>query len=307
MIYTITLNPLIERIVEVEELLYDDVNQVVAEHKKPGGKGIDVSRVIKELGGQSVAMGFAGGYSGLELIGMLVNEGIVTDFTRINEESRSSITIYQRKKKIQTLLSTSCPPIGQIEVDSFFRKVQEVSAGSYVVISGDVPDSMSDSFFAQMITTLKERDIKVFLDTDNEALKLGVSAGPFLIKPNVFEFGRLVENSMNTVEEIAEYVKPYRDSVEYIIVSMGARGAAGFSKEGDYRVTPPKVNVRNSVGAGDSMLGGVVFAMSQQNSFEDALRLGIACGTAATLSAAGDLCTKKDIDFIKKEVIIEKI
>ncbi len=307
MIYTITMNPVLERIFEVEELVYDDVNEVVEERKSPGGKGIDVSRVIKELGGQSISLGLAGGYNGLELIGMLVNEGIVTDFVRIKEETRSSITIYQRKKKMQTLLSTSCPPIGQIEVDSFFRKVQDIPMGSYVLISGNVPAGMSGSFFAQIITTLKEKDIRIFLDTDEEALKLGVNAGPFLVKPNIFEFGRLVEKSVNEVEEIVECVRPFRDIVEYIIVSMGARGAVGFSKEGDYHAVPPKVKVRNSVGAGDSLLAGVAFVMSRQGAFEEALRLGVACGTAATLSAAGSLCAKEDIDSIKKEVIIEKI
>lgn len=306
MIYTITLNPFLERIVEVEELVYDDVNRVVQERRNSGGKGIDVSRVIKELGGQSIALGLAGGYNGLEMVGMLVNEGIVTDFVRINEETRSNITIYQRKKKIQTLLSTSCSPVGQIEADSLFRKIQDIPMGSYVVISGNVSAGMSDSFFAQIITTMKEKDIRILLDTDDEALKLGINAGPFLVKPNIFEFGRLVGKGVNEAKEIGELVKPFRDIVEYIIVSMGARGAIGFSKEGDYQVMPPKVKVRNSVGAGDSLLAGVVFVMSQQGTFEEALRLGVACGTAATLGAAGSLCKKTDIDMIKKEVIIEK-
>jgi len=307
MIYTVTMNPVLERIFEVEELIYDDVNEVVEERKSPGGKGIDVSRVIKELGGQSISLGLAGGYNGLELIGMLVSEGIVTDFVRINEETRSSIAIYQRKKKMQTLLSTSCPPIGQIEADSFFRKVQDIPMGSYVLISGNIPAGISGSFFAQIITTLKEKDIRVFLDTDEEAFKLGVNAGPFLVKPNIFEFGRLVEKRVNEVEEIVEYVKPFRDVVEYIIVSMGARGAVGFSKEGDYHAVPPKVKVRNSVGAGDSLLAGVALVMSRQGAFEEALRLGVACGTATKIIAAGGLCAKEDIDSIKKEVIIEKI
>lgn len=122
MLYTLTLNPLLDRIVEVEELIYDDVNKVVKERKYPGGKGIDVSRVIKQLGGQSVALGFVGGYNGLELVGMLVNEGIISDFTKIHGETRSYITIYQRKKKLQTLLSTPCPDIASLILMSFSER-----------------------------------------------------------------------------------------------------------------------------------------------------------------------------------------
>ena len=306
MLYTVTLDPLLERAVGVEELVYDDVNCIIEEHKRPGGKGIDVSRVIKELGGESIALGFAGGYSGLELTDMLIGEGIVSDFARINSESRSSITIYQRKKKIQTLLCTPSPAISQAEVDSFFKKANDIPPGSDVVISGNVPAGLDEGIFARLIKALKKRNIKVFLDSDQEAFKLGVDAAPFLIKPNIFEFNRLTGGSVSEVKEIAEAVKHYRDSVEYIIVSIGGRGALGFSKDGDYHARPPKVKVRNSLGAGDSLLGGVVSVMSKSGSFEEALRVGVACGTAATLGISGSLCKTTDVDSIKKEVIIEK-
>jgi 6-phosphofructokinase 2 len=116
----------------------------------------------------------------------------------------------------------------------------------------------------------------------------------------------LATTKVNEAKDIAEVVKRYRDSVEYIIVSMGARGALGFSKEGDYHVKPPKVAVRNSSGAGDSFMGGVVSVMSNSGSFEEALKTGVACGTAAVLTDSGGLCRKTDLDSIKKEVIIEK-
>ena len=307
MIYTVTLNPVLDRIVEVEELIYDDVNTVVKEKKYPEGKGIDVSRVIKELGGQSIAMGFVGGYNGLEIVGRLVNEGIICDFTKIHNESRAHITIFQRKKKLQTLLGTLCPEISQIEVDEFFRKVQEIPANSYVVISGNVPQGMSDSFYAQLITTLKEKDVKVILDTDEEALKRGADAGPYLIKPNIHEFGRLVETNVNEVEDIIKYARPYEDKIKYIVVSMGARGVVGISKEGNFHVIPPKINVRSSIGAGDSFVAGIIFALSENTAFEDALALGVACGTASALNPGSDLCKMNDIDMMKKEVRIKNI
>jgi 6-phosphofructokinase 2 len=307
MIYTVTLNPILDRIVEVEELIYDNVNVVVEEKKYPGGKGVDVSRVIKELGGQSIAMGFVGGYNGLELVGRLVNEGILCDFTKIHNETRAHITIFQRKKKVQTLLSTPCPAISQFEVDEFFRKVQEIPANSYVVISGNIPQGMSDSFFAQLITTLKARDVKVILDTDEKALKRGVDAGPYLIKPNIHEFGRLVETNVSEIEDIIKYAKPYEDKVKYIVVSMGAKGVVGISNEGNYHVMPPKMNVRSSIGAGDSLVAGIIFALNKNTFFEDALALGVACGSASTLNPGSHLCKMNDIDMIKKEVLIKNI
>jgi 6-phosphofructokinase 2 len=307
MIYTVTLNPILDRIVEVEELIYDDVNMVVEEQKYPGGKGIDVSRVIKELGGQSIAMGFVGGYNGLEIVGRLVNEGIICDFTKIHNETRAQITIFQRKKKVQTLLGTLCPAISQIEVDEFFRKVQEIPANSYVVITGNIPQGMSDSFYAQLITTLKERDIKVILDTDEEALKRGVNAGPYIIKPNIHEFSRLLETNVSEIEDIIKYARPYEDKIKYIVVSMGAKGVVGISKEGNYHVIPPKINVRSSTGTGDSLVAGIIFALSENAPFEDALALGVACGTASALNPRSDLCNLNDINMIKKEVLIKII
>lgn len=307
MIYTITLDPFLDRIVEVEELIYDDVNTVVAERKYPGGKGIDVSRVIKELGGQSIAMGFAGGYNGLEMVGRLVSEGILCDFTKIHGETRAHIAIYQKKKKLQTLLSTLCPSTNQLEVDELYRKIQEIPEKSYVVISGNPPQGMNDTFYAQLINTLKEKDVKVLLDADRDAFRQGVLANPFLIKPNIHEFNRFIEKNISEIGEILEYAKPYEDKIEYIVVSLGAKGVVGISKDASYYVSPPKINIRSSTGAGDSLVAGIVFAFSEGTSFSDALRLGVACGTATTLNAGNNLCVINDIEMIKKDVLIEKI
>ena len=306
MIYTITQNPALNRTVEVEEIIYDDVNEIMEQKNSAGGKGIDVSRVIKELGGQSVALGFIGGYNGLEFEGGLVNEGIVCDFTRINDEIRSNIIIYQRKKNLQTLLSTHGPEVKPFEVSALYNKIREVPAESYVVLGGSMPKGMSDNFFAQLITTLKEKGVKVILDADEEVLARGVNAGPFLIKPNIHEFGRLIGKNITDIEEVFEEAKAYLNVVDYIVVSAGARGVAGISKEGSYHVLPPKVKVRSSIGAGDSLVAGIVFVLSKGGSFEDALALGVACGTASTLNPGNRLCTKEDIDIIKKDIIIKK-
>lgn len=306
MIYTVTLDPLLDRVVGVQELVYDDVNYINEDTRRPCGKGIDVSRVIKELGSESIVLGFAGGYTGLELADLLKAEGMTHDLTPIRNETRSDLTIYQQKKKMQTVLCTPPPVVSQEEADIFFEKIMNIPDKSSVVISGSVPAGLSDDTFALLITRLKSKNIKVFFDSDHEPLKLGLFAGPYMVKPNIFELNRLASTRASDIKDIADAVKPYREIVEYIIVSMGARGAVGFSKEGNYHVIPPKVKVRNSTGAGDSLLGGVVSTMSATGSFEEALKIGVACGTASTLGVSGTICAKSDVESIKKEVIIEK-
>ncbi len=307
MIYTVTLNPSLDRTVEVEELIYDDVNTIIEERKAAGGRGIDVSRVIKELGGQSIALGFAGGYNGLELEGRLINEGIVCDFIRVCEEARTNIVFYQRKKKLQTLLSTSGPKVSSLEVASFFNRIKEIPRGSFCILSGNIPAGISTNLYAQVITTLKEKGIRVVLDSDGDPLKNGMNVGPYMIKPNIHEFGRLVENNVTEVDEVVEYGKTMQDRVEYIVVSMGARGAVGISRNGGYCVVPPKVKVWSSAGAGDSFVAGLVYVMSQEGTFEEALKMAVACGTAATLASGNSLGTQEDIVRVKKEVIVKKI
>lgn len=306
MIYTITQSPMLTRTIEVEEIVYDDVNEVIEERNTIWGKGIDISRVIKELGGQSVVLGFVGGYNGIEVEGRLVSEGIVCDFTRIHDEIRSNTIISQRKKNVQTLLSTSGPEIRPFEISALYNKVREVPNESYVVLAGSMPQGMSDTFFAQLITTLKEKNVRVILDSDEEVLARGLNAGPFLIKPNIHEFGRLINKNIRDMEDIFEEVQPYLSMVEYIVVSAGARGVIGVSKEGNYHVIPPKVKVRSSLGAGDSCVAGMVFALHNGGSFAESLVLGVACGTASTLEPGNMLCTKENIDTIKKDVIIKK-
>ena len=307
MIYTVTFNPYIDRTIDIQELVYDDVNEIVDEKKRAGGKGIDVSRVIKELGGQSIALGFIGGYSGLELESRLIYEGIVCDFTRINGETRTNNTVYQRNKKIQTLLSTSDPEVSPLEIAAFHNKMKEIPNGSYVVISGNPPKPVGDDFYAQLVITLRANGVKVILDTDGEALRKGANAGPFLIKPNIHEFGRLVEKNVLSVEEIIEYSKEYRDIVEHIVISMGARGVIAISGNEVYYATPPKIRVGSSIGAGDSLVAGITHALSQHCTIEEAILLGVACGTASTLNPGIKLCKKEDVDIIKKDVIIKRI
>ena len=248
-----------------------------------------------------------GGYNGLEIECRLISEGIVCDFGRLSGETRTNIIIHQRKKKLQTLFSASESQVTPVELSAFYNKLCDVPRDSYVVISGSVPSGISDNFYAQVITTLGRKNVRIILDADGEALRRGVEARPFLIKPNIHEFGRLVEKYVRNADEIIENVDPYLAFVPYIVVSMGARGAVAVSRDERYHVVPPKVNVKSSIGAGDALVGGLVYGLSEGLSLREALTLGVACGTASALNAAGVYCSREDVESIRKEVLVKNI
>jgi 6-phosphofructokinase 2 len=306
-IYTVTLSPSLDRAIDVEEFVYDDVNIIVEQKRGAGGRGIDVSRVIRQLGGQSVAFGFMGGYNGLEIEGWLTNEGIVCDFTRVNGETRENIVVHQRKKKTQTLLSAAAAAVTPFDLATLHGRVRQIPKNSFLVISGKMPPGCSESFYAQIVTSVKDKNIKVFLDTDGEELRKGIQAGPYLCKPNIHEFGRLVEKNMKDPEEVIENLEPYLQLSEYMVVSMGARGAVGASCDEKYHVVPPKVTVKSSIGAGDALMAGIVHALSEGSGFRDALVFGVACGTASTLTADPALCCREDVEEIRKNVLTKTI
>jgi 1-phosphofructokinase family hexose kinase len=307
MVYTVTLNPALDRIIDIDELIYDDVNQILEEKRLVSGKAIDVARVIRGLGGHTCLLGLVGGYNGFEVEGRLINEGIVCDLGRLSGETKTNVIIHQTRKKLQTLFSASEPQVAPVELAAFYNKLCDIPRDSYVVMSGSMPPGVSENFYAQVITSLAKKNVRVILDADGEALRRGIEAQPFLIKPNIHEFGRLVEKNVREVDEIVAHVNPYVGFIQYIVVSMGARGVVAVSRTERYQVVPPKVNVKSSIGAGDALVGGLVYALSEGSSFEDALTLGVACGTASTLNATGVFFSRDDVENIRKEVLIKNI
>jgi 6-phosphofructokinase 2 len=305
MIYTLTLDPTLDRTIDVEEFVYDDVNMIVEQKRIAGGKGVNVSRFIKALGGHSIALGFMGGFNGIEAQGRLVNEGIICDFTRINGETGERVVINQRKKKTQTLLSTCQPDVASFEAITLLSKIRTLPKGSFLVISGMLPPGISDSFYGQIIASLKDTGVKVFLDTDGEALKKGIHAAPYLMKPNIHEFARLVERNFTDSDEIYEAVGPFMAMSEVVIVSLGAKGAIGVSRNEKYMVVPPKVAVKSSTGAGDALLAGVVYGTSMGMNFGDTIAFGVACGTASTLMADTGALSMDDVNEIKRGLSIK--
>jgi 6-phosphofructokinase 2 len=308
MIYTITLNPALDRTIEVDGLVADDANRILREARYAGGKGIDVSRVIAELSGESVALGFIGGYDGLELEGRLINEGVLCDFTRIGGETRTNIILVNRRNKAQIMLNAAGPKITPAEIGLFFEKIRSLPHDAeFVVVSGSVPPGVSNNIYAQIITTLKGMGIRVALDADGELLRHGYKANPFLIKPNIYEFQRLTGIRSTEIEDLREEARPIVEGgIEIVLISMGPKGILGVTRDEALWATPPQVEVVSSVGAGDSALAGFVYALTKGMDFRESLILATATGTAAVTTPGTELCKKKDVEKIQKKVTIEK-
>jgi 6-phosphofructokinase 2 len=309
MIYTITLNPALDRTIEVDGLVADDANRILREARYAGGKGIDCSRVIEELGGESTALGFIGGYDGLELEGRLINEGVLCNFTRIGGETRTNIILFDRKTKTQIMLNAAGPKITPAEIGLFFERIRSLGHDAeFVVISGSVPPGVNHHIYAQIITTLKGRGIRVALDADGDLLRYGCAAKPSIIKPNIHEFQRLTGVQSLEIELLADKARHIIDKgVETVIISMGARGLLGLQKDEAFWATPPEVEVVSQVGAGDAALAGFIYALTKGMDFREGLIMAAAAGTASVLTPGTELCRKNDAERIRRKIQIQRL
>jgi len=299
MIYTVTLNPALDRTLRVKELLKDDTTRVLSEEFYAGGKGIDVSRVIRTLGGQSVAMGLVGGYDGMHLEGLLINSGVTTDFTKISGETRTNIIINEEETDRQYMISARGPEISAVEIGQFYQKVVQTQAMDYLILSGSLPKGVTHNLYGQLILAGKERGAFVVLDADGTALKESISFRPDCIKPNQHELSRLADREVATEEEILDAcTHVHSQGVPYVLVSRGAKGMVLSSEELRVKAVGPAVKVDSTVGAGDSTVAGFVLGLSRGWELRECVRLACAAGTATAQTPGTELCHKEDVDRI---------
>ncbi len=300
MIYTVTLNPCLDRHLEVEELRPDDTNRVVSETRYAAGKGIDVSVVLRELGEDSIALGFVGGWDGLELEGRLVNRGVQCDFTSTAGETRINIHVFDRSHGTRTSISVPGADVSPAELGAFCRRVRHlVPTPSYVALCGSVPRGVTKNIYRQVIPWLKEQGARVVLDADGEALSEGIKAGPFLIKPNVHEISRLLGEDLREAspEQIHPRVRALLGGgLEVVIVSLGSRGLLAVDSEAAFHVTTPKVIVQSTIGSGDSAVAGMIHGLLHNQTLAEAACLAAACGAATAMTPGTELCRRADVE-----------
>ncbi len=309
MIYTVTLNPALDRYIEVEDLVVDDANRITAECFYAGGKGIDVSRAIRHLGGESMALGFIGGYSGQLMMDLLKEEGVTTYFTHIEEETRRNVLINPQRRRRQTMLNAAGPNVVEKEWHSFLTHLRLLDLrDAYVVISGSLPRGVPDNAYALIVQIVQGRGAKAIVDADGACMRAALDAKPFAIKPNVNELRRIVGEVLTGEAELLQAARELnRRGIAVVMVSRGPEGLLLVSERACYRAVPPSVLVKSTVGAGDSTVAGFVLKHAGGKSLEECVRFATACGTAATLSPGNQLCQSRDVQRLLPKVRVEAI
>lgn len=308
MVETVTLNPALDRTLWVESIRPDDSNRIVRENRYSGGKAIDVSRVLTTLGIDNRALGFVGGFTGDELEGRLLNEGISCDFVRIAGETRTNIVINDQTAGKQLIFNAEGPEIQPYELMHLMHKVEDLKEPDIVVISGSLPKNVNPEIYRRIIEIARDKGARVVLDTDGEALKVGILAFPDIIKPNIHELARLVDRSLETMGQILQAARTVREQgVETVLVSMGARGMIRVGPDDVFRAIPPEVDIVNTIGAGDSSVAGYVFGLVSGFEPKKALACAVAAGAATVIRPGTALCTKEDFEDLLERTTVERI
>lgn len=302
MIYTVTFNPAIDYVVKVGELVPGEINRSSSEEMYFGGKGINVSLVLRELGIESVSLGFVAGFTGEAIANGVASAGVLTDFIRLkNGNTRINVKI---KSKDETDINGRGPDIDGESLELLFRRLDALVPGDMLVLSGSIPSSLPDDIYERILGRLDGRGIDFVVDATKDLLKKALKYRPFLIKPNNVELGEMFGLKLTGKNEIASYARKLQElGARNVLVSMAGDGALLIDENGTYHecgVCAGKV--RNSVGAGDSMVAGFI-AGSRGGDYEKALRLGTACGGATAFSDG--LGTKELINKLYQQLIQE--
>lgn len=302
MIYTLTLNPSIDYVIKIDKFEDGQTLRSNTEEKYPGGKGIMVSKLLKNLGEKSVNIGFLGGFTGDFIRKKLNDLEIVEDFTRIEDDSRINVKL---KYETETEINAQGPQITEEEIEEFLNYLDQLQEDDFVIISGSIPKSLGDDFYRVIVNLLEMNNVRFALDTSGKKLFKLSSYKPFLVKPNKYELSEIFEDKIDSEEKIVKYARKLIDQgAENVIVSFGKDGSMFIDSNIVYKARPIEGKLINSVGSGDSMVAGYIFGYMKRFSKLDSYKLAIACGSATAFSP--DIAEKKLIDDIFKKVDVEE-
>ena len=300
MIYTVTFNPALDYVVKVDNFTTGTVNRTVSEEIFYGGKGINVSAVLKELGYASTALGFVAGFTGDEIERGVRTLGFASDFIRV-KDGMSRINV-KMKSDNETEINGIGPQITESDVEKLFEKLEKLENGDILVLSGSIPKSIDDRIYETIMSRLDGKGIRIVVDATKDLLLNVLKYHPFLIKPNNHELGEMFGTVLKDEEEIIYYARQLQEKgASNVLVSMAGDGAVLIAENGAVcSMGVPKGTVKNSVGAGDSMVAGFIAGYLENGNYEHALRLGSACGSASAFSEG--LACKEDILKLYEEL-----
>ena len=300
MIYTLTLNPSVDYIVHLKAFVSGITNRTTSEEYYIGGKGINVSFILSELGIKSTALGFSAGFTGDIIEKSLKEHGIQSDFIRLqNGISRINIKIKADK---ESEINCQGPHIEPDELEKLFEMTDNITNGDVIVLAGSIPKTVSDDTYEKILERLKGRNIRIVVDATKKLLLKCLKYKPFLIKPNKQELAELFSAKIENSEDIEMYARELRKmGAKNVIVSLGNEGAVLLAEDGNiYRTGIVKEKVINTVGSGDSMVAGFIAGYEQTGDYGYALRLGTACGNATALSPG--LAKREKIDEVLAKI-----
>ncbi|MDN7145622.1 1-phosphofructokinase [Liquorilactobacillus mali] len=301
MIYTVTVNPSIDYIVQLKELTLGEVNRMDYDAKLPGGKGINVSRILRELGQDNIALGFLGGFTGDFVEESLKAKNLKTKFTHIAADTRINVKV---KAQDETEINGKGPEISSEEVDVFKKQFDKLTENDVVILSGSLVPSLSKDFYFELIELIRNKGADFVIDTTGESLMRTLKEHPLVVKPNHHELAELFGVKLNGIPDIVKYGKKLLDlGAKHVLISMAGDGGLLITPDKVYYSKAPKGTVINSVGAGDSMIGGFVGTFAATKNSLESFRYGLACGSATAFSE--DLADRAKIDEILPQIKIE--
>lgn len=283
MIYTVTFNPALDYVVSIDNIEFGKTNRTKKEELFVGGKGINVSIVLKNLDEQSKCLGFCGGFVGKEIERVLTEYGLSCDFIALEQNSRINIKI---KSNEETEINAQGPNISQKDIDSLFQKLDNIEEGSTLVLAGSIPNTLPSDIYEKIQERLKDKNINIVIDATKDLLLNSLKYNPFLIKPNRDELSEIFDVEIKTDEDLLTYAKKLQEKgARNVLVSLGGDGAFLLDEnQKSYRLSAPKGTLVNSVGAGDSMVAGFIYGFTKFNDYEKAFKYSVATGSATAFS-----------------------
>ena len=308
MILTLTVNPALDRNVAVDRLVFDDRAYILSRNEAPGGRGINASCVIHSFGGETAAIVPSGGNTGARFEQLLSGCGYPVHVVRIDNEIRTNLTITD-KTGLTVKLNELGPPMNEGDLDLLERAVRDnLDQSSWLLLCGSLPPGVPASFYSRLIALAREHKVQTLLDADGDALREGVEAGPTVVAPNQQEAERLLNRALITRTHFLEAADRIRQmGAEYIILSLGARGAIGARKGQMLEVVPPRIEAVCPIGAGDALVAAFAWSMNQRDDFGEALRWGVAAGTASSRLPGLTFASLRDTAAVYERVEVRAV
>lgn len=309
MIITVTLNPALDKTVEIPDFSLDAVNRITAMRTDPGGKGLNVSKVIAKLGGTSTVVGVLGGTTGRRIADAMDALGIACQFTFVDGETRTNLKVIDPARHTNTDLNEPGLTVDQETLDHMRDAlVAAIRPGDIVVLSGSLPKGAPADTYGSWTAACRTAGARVFLDADGEPLAHGLAAKPYLAKPNNHELSRLTGRALETADDLLTAARTLiADGVERVVVSMGGDGALFVSADGAYRAEGLRVPVGSTVGAGDSMVAALAYAAEQGMADADTVRLAVATSAANVMCSGSQAAERSAVDELLPHVVFHEI